>query len=195
MLRAGTRLFPRLISCDGYGLRFHIGIWRWTMIDLTVNKKEKEDREKCIQPHKTKQCKQTVCSRNVRRVPNASTHQAVNQPRLTTNFGGQPSSSVRNIWKRQAQHDYPKQPPHLKKLLTPEGENRQGRYSDENRAQSSHDVIREVQQRNVGRPVLSRECIQSFHLRFGCAVHKKAEDFVHYQRIVNSLMLHVRLAH
>ena len=40
-----------------------------------------------------------------------------------------------------------------------------------------------------------RKGIQSLHLCFGRAVYKKAQNFVHYQRIIDSLMFYVRLPH
>src|SRR6476646_175619 len=162
--------------------------------DLAIDEHQKQDCQHGVKAHEAEQGKQPVAGMNVFRIALAGAHESVDQPGLAANFRGHPAGGVGDIRQRQAEHDDPEQPARFIQLSSPQQERSRSHYGDEDRPQSGHDVIAVIQQRDIRGPLVLRKLIQAFDLGSTGAVNQEAQDLVDNQRIVNALMLFVRLA-
>src|SRR5262245_22422434 len=81
-----------------------------TAVNLTTLQKEKKQTEHKIQPDEANQCEDRVAVAHYFAVAFARRKNAVDQPRLTPQFGSHPSQGVGNVRKRKCQHQHPEQP-------------------------------------------------------------------------------------
>ncbi len=90
-------------------------------------------------------------------------HQPVNQPGLPPDLRRHPARRIRDVWEREAQHQNPQQPARIVKASRATAGNSDNAITAMNsRPQPHHDVIAEIEQRDVVRPFLAREVVQPF---------------------------------
>ena len=124
----------------------------------------------------------------------ASAHQAVDEPGLAANFGGDPAGGVGDEWKGKRKHQNPERGRRIEERSAIELEGRKEQDRNEDRAEADHDVIAEIEERDIVGPEILRKFVEAFHFRAPGAVGEKAERFWKHKRIIEALFFHVGLA-
>jgi hypothetical protein len=87
----------------------------------------------------------------------------------------------------------PQYPAALEQRAAPQQDRRSPHHQHEERPEARHDVVAEIQQRDVRRPLILWELVEPLHRRRRRAVDEKAQRTVDDEGVVDALMLGVRL--
>ena len=109
-------------------------------------------------------------------------------------LGGDPSGGGGDVGEGNEQHENPQHRTRSIEQAAPQEKGGEHHHRNENCSQSHHDVIREVEQRDIVGPGVARKIAQALHLGAPALPRKKAEGTRHNQGIVQSQAVHVRLA-
>jgi len=136
-----------------------------TMIDFTVNQKQKQDAHDDVQSHESHQREQAIAGSDARRRPINRAHDPVDQPRLPAKLGGHTAGGSRDAGKWQRQHQNPQERSGRVKMAAPKRPSAYEHERDQYRSESDHDVIAVVRWWNVVRPLIARKIPETFHFR------------------------------
>ena len=126
--------------------------------------------------------------------PAGRAHQAIDQPGLAADLGRDPTRRVGDIGKRRGQHQQPQHLRARKQTAAPQVERGKRHHGDEDGAQPHHDVIAEIEQRNVVGPAILRKRVEALHLGLPALIGQKTQCARNLQRIVQPVILDVRLS-
>src|SRR5216684_1574095 len=126
----------------------------WTMarirskFDFAINQEQPQNPQNRVHPHEANQREPRIARADARRDAARSAHQSVDQPGLPPEFGGHPSGGVRNVGKRNAEHQQPVYPARVIQFSSPEQQRSQNHHYDEDRSKPDHYVITVIEKRN-----------------------------------------------
>src|SRR5215216_3831211 len=116
------------------------------------------------------------------------------EPGLTAEFGGEPPGGVRDEREGHGEHQDPEHPAGAVQKTPPQQERGDDHDRYEDGPEADHDVVTVVEERDVLRPVLLREGVETLHLGVPVLVDEVAEGARHDDRVLYALVLDIRLA-